>query len=87
MLGFDEGTAASARRALAAYSAGWAHLTDARQLARARSLDPDKWFKNVERAMLLLQQPAYYAHARHGYVGGPSRCATSRKSGPTARTT
>ncbi len=58
------------RFALAAYNAGWGHLADARQLARAKALDPDKWFKNVERAMLLLQQPAYYAHARHGYVRG-----------------
>jgi membrane-bound lytic murein transglycosylase F len=58
------------RFALAAYNCGWGHLADARQLARARSLDPDKWFKNVERAMLLLQQPAYYARARHGYVRG-----------------
>jgi membrane-bound lytic murein transglycosylase F len=58
------------RFALAAYNAGWGHLADARQLARVRSLDPDKWFKNVERAMLLLSQPAYYAHARHGYVRG-----------------
>jgi len=58
------------RFALAAYNCGWGHLADARQLARSRSLDPDKWFKNVERAMLLLQQPVYYAHARHGYVRG-----------------
>ncbi|HVP60947.1 MAG TPA: transporter substrate-binding domain-containing protein [Myxococcaceae bacterium] len=58
------------RFALAAYNAGWGHLADARQLARAKALDPDKWFKNVERAMLLLQQPAYYARARHGYVRG-----------------
>ncbi|HET6984827.1 MAG TPA: transporter substrate-binding domain-containing protein [Myxococcaceae bacterium] len=58
------------RFALAAYNCGWGHLADARQLARAKSLDPDKWFKNVERAMLLLQQPAYYARARHGYVRG-----------------
>ncbi len=58
------------RFALAAYNAGWGHLADARQLARAKALDPDKWFKNVERAMLMLQQPAYYAHARHGYVRG-----------------
>lgn len=58
------------RFALAAYNAGWGHLADARQLARAQRLDPDRWFKNVERAMLLLQQPAYYAHARHGYVRG-----------------
>jgi len=58
------------RFALAAYNCGWGHLADARQLARTRSLDPDKWFKNVERAMLLLQQPAYYSQARHGFVRG-----------------
>ena len=58
------------RFALAAYNCGWGHLADARQLARVKALDPDKWFKNVERAMLLLQQPAYYARARHGYVRG-----------------
>ncbi len=58
------------RFALAAYNAGWGHLADARQLARTKAMDPDKWFKNVERAMLMLQQPAYYAHARHGYVRG-----------------
>jgi membrane-bound lytic murein transglycosylase F len=58
------------RFALAAYNCGWGHLADARQLARSQRLDPDKWFKNVEQAMLLLQKPAYYAHARHGYVRG-----------------
>ena len=58
------------RFALAAYNAGWGHLSDARQLARTRGLDPDKWFKSVEQAMLLLSQPAYYGRARHGYVRG-----------------
>jgi membrane-bound lytic murein transglycosylase F len=58
------------RFALAAYNCGWGHLADARQLARAKALDPDKWFKNVERAMLLLQRPEHYARARHGYVRG-----------------
>jgi membrane-bound lytic murein transglycosylase F len=58
------------RFALAAYNCGWGHLADARQLARAKALDPDKWFKNVERAMLLLQRPEYYSGARHGYVRG-----------------
>ena len=58
------------RFALAAYNAGWGHLTDARQLARTKGLDPDKWFKSVEQAMLLLSQPAYYSRARHGYVRG-----------------
>jgi len=58
------------RFALAAYNAGWGHLSDARQLARTRGLDPDRWFKSVEQAMLLLSQPAYYGRARHGYVRG-----------------
>jgi membrane-bound lytic murein transglycosylase F len=58
------------RFALAAYNAGWGHLSDARQLARTRGLDPDKWFKSVEQAMLLLSQPANYSRARHGYVRG-----------------
>jgi len=58
------------RFALAAYNCGWGHLADARQLARAKALDPDKWFKNVERAMLLLQRPEHSGRARHGYVRG-----------------
>ena len=33
-------------------------------------LSPDKWFKNVEKAMLLLQQPKYSRKARHGYCRG-----------------
>jgi membrane-bound lytic murein transglycosylase F len=58
------------RFALAAYNAGWGHLADARVLARSRGLDPDKWFKSVEQAMLLLSKPTYYGRARHGYVRG-----------------
>lgn len=55
---------------LAAYNAGLGHLLDARRLARDRGLDPDRWFDNVEKAMLMLARPEYYRDARHGYVRG-----------------
>jgi peptidoglycan lytic transglycosylase F len=58
------------RFALAAYNAGWGHLEDARRLASEEGFDPDKWFGNTEKAMLLLSQPRYYTRARHGYVRG-----------------
>jgi membrane-bound lytic murein transglycosylase F len=58
------------RFALAAYNAGWGHVADAQRLARERGLDASKWFGNVEKAMLLLEQPAFYRRARHGYVRG-----------------
>ena len=56
--------------ALAAYNAGLGHVFDARRLAKNRGLDPDQWFGNVEKAMLLLQQPKFAAEARHGYCRG-----------------
>lgn len=55
---------------LAAYNAGLGHLIDARALARELGLDGDKWFDNVEKAMLLLSKPEYYRRFRHGYVRG-----------------
>lgn len=55
---------------LAAYNAGLGHLLDARRLARKQGLDPNRWFGNVEKAMLLLSKPKYYRAARHGYVRG-----------------
>jgi len=55
---------------LAAYNAGQGHVKDARRLARQQGLNPDKWFDNVEKAMLLLSKRKYYAKARHGYVRG-----------------
>ena len=55
---------------LAAYNAGLGHLKDARRLAVRLGLDPNRWFDNVERAMLLLSKPKYYRKARHGYVRG-----------------
>ena len=55
---------------LAAYNAGLGHLHDARILCRELSLDPNRWFDNVEKAMRLLEQPAYYRKSVHGYVRG-----------------
>lgn len=56
--------------ALAAYNAGVGHVRDARSLAAAQGWDPDRWFGNVEKAMLLLAKKEYSARARHGYVRG-----------------
>ena len=56
--------------ALAAYNAGLGHVFDARRLAKSIGLNPDLWFGNVEKAILLLQQPKYAAAARHGYCRG-----------------
>lgn len=58
------------RFALAAYNAGRGHVEDARLLAAEQGLDPNRWFGNVEKTMLLLQQPKYARRARHGYCRG-----------------
>lgn len=58
------------RFALASYNAGPGHVADARKLAKTIGLDPDRWYDHVERAMLLLEQPEYYANARCGYCRG-----------------
>jgi membrane-bound lytic murein transglycosylase F len=52
---------------LAAYNAGAGHVRDARRLAARQGLNPNRWFGNVERAMLLLSRPQYAQEARHGY--------------------
>lgn len=56
--------------ALASYNAGIGHVIDARRLARQLGLDPNQWFDNVEKAMLLLSNREYAKRARHGYVRG-----------------
>lgn len=56
--------------ALAAYNAGVGHVRDARRLAAQIGLDPDRWFDNVEQAMLLLSKRHYAKKARYGYVNG-----------------
>ena len=57
--------------ALAAYNAGYGHVTDARRLASGElGLDPSHWFDNVEEAMRLLSKRSYYRNTVHGYVRG-----------------
>lgn len=58
------------RFALAAYNAGPGHLDDARVLAKSQGLDANRWFGNVETAMLLLSKPRYYETAAHGFARG-----------------
>lgn len=55
---------------LAAYNAGAGHVYDARRLAEQQGLNPDIWFDNVERAMLLLSKRKYHRKSRFGYVRG-----------------
>ena len=56
--------------ALASYNAGYGHLLDARRVAEREGLDPDRWFGNVERAMLMLSDPDVYTTLPHGYCRG-----------------
>jgi membrane-bound lytic murein transglycosylase F len=56
---------------LAAYNAGFGHVNDARRIAAEEGLNPNRWFGNVERAMMLLSRPQYAQNARFGYC----RCA------------
>ena len=55
---------------LAAYNAGQGHVKDARRLAKQQGLNPNRWFDNVEKAILLLSKRKYASKARHGYVRG-----------------
>lgn len=61
--------------ALASYNAGFGHLVDARKLAAQLALDPDRWFDNVEKCMLLLEKPEYNQTARFGYCRGSETVA------------
>jgi len=55
------------RFALASYNCGPGHVKDARLLAKEMGLNPDKWFGNVEKAMLLLSKAEIAKKARYGY--------------------
>lgn len=55
--------------ALAAYNVGLGHLLDARELARQRSQDPDRW-TNVKATLQLLSEPEWYTKTKHGAARG-----------------
>jgi membrane-bound lytic murein transglycosylase F len=55
------------RFALASYNCGPGHVQDARQVAKDMGLNPNKWFGNVERSMLLLKKPEIAKKARYGF--------------------
>jgi len=55
--------------ALAAYNMGWGHMTDARELAQIRGLDPDQW--SIISALLPeLERKEVYSTVKHGYARG-----------------
>lgn len=57
---------------LAAYNAGPGHVKDAQRLAKELGLNPLRWDGNVERAIVLLNRPAYFSQpcAKSGYCRG-----------------
>jgi membrane-bound lytic murein transglycosylase F len=55
--------------ALAAYNIGRGHILDARNLARRRGLNPDKW-PSLEQTLPLLEYRRYYKNTEYGYCRG-----------------
>lgn len=55
--------------ALAAYNIGYAHVEDARVLAKRLKLNPDSW-ADVKKTLVLLKNPEYYSTLKYGYASG-----------------
>jgi len=55
------------RFTLASYNCGPGHVSDARELAKEMGLDPNKWFGNVEKSMLMLSKRDIAKKVRYGY--------------------
>jgi len=55
--------------ALAAYNIGYAHVEDARVLAKRLSLNPDSW-ADVKKTLVMLNNPEYYTTLKYGYASG-----------------
>lgn len=69
LVDFFDGAKSEADRlriALAAYNAGQGHLLDARNLARQKGLDPDRW-DSLAKTLPLLREEQYYRDALYGY--------------------
>jgi peptidoglycan lytic transglycosylase F len=55
--------------ALAAYNIGQGHIYDARELAKKKGLDPDKW-ESLSKILPLLQYRKYYRNTQFGFCRG-----------------
>lgn len=55
--------------ALAAYNIGYAHVEDARVLAKRFKLNPDSW-ADVKKTLVMLNNPEYYSTVKYGYASG-----------------
>ncbi len=55
--------------AVAAYNVGRGHVLDARRIASAMRLDPNKW-SSLEKTLPLLRQRKYYKKSKYGYCRG-----------------
>ncbi|PKO47738.1 MAG: membrane-bound lytic murein transglycosylase MltF [Betaproteobacteria bacterium HGW-Betaproteobacteria-22] len=55
--------------ALAAYNIGYAHVEDARVLAKRLNLNPDSW-ADVKKTLVMLRDPEYYTTLKYGYASG-----------------
>jgi membrane-bound lytic murein transglycosylase F len=54
---------------LASYNVGPGHIEDARQLARQKGLNPNKW-SSITEVLPLLSYKRYYKKTKHGYCRG-----------------
>ncbi len=55
--------------ALASYNIGYAHVLDARKLARRLNLNPDSW-SDIKKTLLMLNQRKYYSTVKYGRASG-----------------
>lgn len=55
--------------ALASYNIGYAHVLDARKLARRLKLNPDSWV-DIKKTLLMLNDPKYYSTVKYGHASG-----------------
>lgn len=55
--------------ALAAYNIGYAHVEDARVLAKRLKLNPDSW-ADIKKTLVLLNNPDYFTTVKYGYASG-----------------